>query len=254
VVFAIYTIQRFLRRRRLELALKGAVRIAAARTSTLRGSTTKSSVPSPSSGRPLTSQTFADSGIPPRIQNTKRSASDSTPFSHQLKTGPDLRPSLSGDGTRFTYFAGAKPIAESSSPNIKNRSHTITAFVEQPGDGVLVAAGGVMGGYALFVKDRMPTYEYNWFGHNRYRVTSSEPLPPGQSTIRVEFNTMAAVWRRAATSRCSSTTRRSPREEWKRRLMVASPLKRRLTPVSVLARPSAISMCRRSTLQARSTG
>jgi hypothetical protein len=100
---------------------------------------------------------------------------------------PNLRPSLTRDGTRFTYFAGAEPIAESSSPNIKNRSHTITAFVDQPGDGVLVAAGGVMGGYALFVKDRMPTYEYNWFGQNRYRVTSSEPLPPGKSTIRVEF-------------------------------------------------------------------
>ena len=98
-----------------------------------------------------------------------------------------LRPSLTGDGTRFTYFAGAEPITESSSPNIKNRSHTIAVFVDQPGDGVLVAAGGVMGGYAPFVKDRMPTYEYNWLGQNRYRVTSSEPLPPGKSTIRVEF-------------------------------------------------------------------
>jgi hypothetical protein len=34
---------------------------------------------------------------------------------------------------------------------------------------------------------RMPTYEYNWFGQNRYRATSSEPLPLGKSTIRVEF-------------------------------------------------------------------
>ena len=101
---------------------------------------------------------------------------------------PNPRPSSTGEGTRFTYFGGTEPIAESSSPNIKNRSHTITAFLDQPGDGVLVAAGGVMGGYALFVKDRMPTYEYNWFGQNRYRVTSSEPLPPGKSRIRVEFN------------------------------------------------------------------
>src|ERR1700722_1228060 len=34
---------------------------------------------------------------------------------------------------------------------------------------------------------RMPTYEYNWFGQNRYRATRSEPLPLGKSTIRVEF-------------------------------------------------------------------
>jgi hypothetical protein len=33
----------------------------------------------------------------------------------------------------------------------------------------------------------MPTYEYNWFGQNRYRATRSEPLPLGKSTIRVEF-------------------------------------------------------------------
>ena len=45
----------------------------------------------------------------------------------------------------------------------------------------------MVGGYTLFVKDGKPTYEYNWFGQDRYRVTSAEPLPPGKSTIRVEF-------------------------------------------------------------------
>ena len=37
------------------------------------------------------------------------------------------------------------------------------------------------------MKDRKPTYEYNWFGQQRYRITSSDPLPAGKSTIRVEF-------------------------------------------------------------------
>jgi hypothetical protein len=36
-------------------------------------------------------------------------------------------------------------------------------------------------------KDGKPTYEYNWFGQDRYRVTSSDQLPQGKSTIRVEF-------------------------------------------------------------------
>ena len=39
----------------------------------------------------------------------------------------------------------------------------------------------------LETSQRMPTYEYNWFGRNRYRATSSEPLPLGKSTIRAEF-------------------------------------------------------------------
>jgi len=50
-----------------------------------------------------------------------------------------------------------------------------------------VAAGGVVAGYALYIKDGKPTYEYNWFTQSRYKVTSSEKLKPGPSTIRVEF-------------------------------------------------------------------
>jgi len=103
------------------------------------------------------------------------------------RADPRLRPSLLAGRTHFTYFQGAYRIPESSSANIKNKSHVITASVDQPGDGVLVAAGGVVGGYTLFVKDGKPTYEYNWFGQARYRVDSSEKLPDGKSTIRVEF-------------------------------------------------------------------
>jgi arylsulfatase len=103
------------------------------------------------------------------------------------RADPSLRPSLIEGRTHFTYFSGASRIPESSSPNIKNRSHVVTAFVDKPGDGVLVAAGGTVAGYTLFVKDGKPTYEYNWFGQARYRVTSSDQLPQGKSTIRVEF-------------------------------------------------------------------
>ena len=103
------------------------------------------------------------------------------------RADPSLRPSLIEGRTHFTYFQGAYRIPESSSANIKNKSHVITASVDQPGEGVLVAAGGVVGGYTLFVQGGRPTYEYNWFGMSRYRVTGSEKLPAGKSTIRVEF-------------------------------------------------------------------
>jgi arylsulfatase A-like enzyme len=103
------------------------------------------------------------------------------------RADPRLRPSLIAGRTQFTYFAGAYRIPESSAANIKNKSHVITAYVDRPGDGVLVAAGGTVGGYTLFVRDGKPTYEYNWFGMSRYRVTSSENLPACKSTVRVEF-------------------------------------------------------------------
>jgi arylsulfatase A-like enzyme len=103
---------------------------------------------------------------------------------------PRLRPSLIAGRTKFTYFPGAVRIPESSSANVKNTSHTITAYIEMPekgGDGVLVAAGGLSGGYTLYIKEGKPIYEYNWFTQARYKVTGSEQLPPGPATIRLEF-------------------------------------------------------------------
>jgi hypothetical protein len=98
------------------------------------------------------------------------------------------RPSLIQDRTRFTYFADTDPIAAIASPDLRKRSHTIAVYLDKSGDGVLLAAGGDAGGYALFVKDGKPTYEYNWLGQKRYRITSSEPLSAGRSAIRIEFN------------------------------------------------------------------
>jgi hypothetical protein len=101
----------------------------------------------------------------------------------------NLRPSLIDGRIHIAYFPGAEQIPQTSWPNIKNKSHTITAYVDGPGDGVLVAAGGIRGGYTLFVMDGKPTYEFNRIGQSRYRVTSSEALPSRKSTIRVEVPT-----------------------------------------------------------------
>jgi arylsulfatase A-like enzyme len=106
------------------------------------------------------------------------------------RADPNLRPSLIAGRTDFIYFPGAIRIPESSSAYVKNRSHSITAHIDVPktaGDGVLVAAGGVVGGYVLYVKDGKPTYEYNWFSQQRYRVESSEKLSSGAATVRMDF-------------------------------------------------------------------
>ncbi len=105
------------------------------------------------------------------------------------RADPALRPSLIEGRTSFTYYPGIY-IPESSAAPIKNRSHTITAYVNVPpagADGVLVGQGGVVGGYALYIKDGRPTYEYNFFTQDRYTVTSSEALSPGPNVIRMEF-------------------------------------------------------------------
>jgi arylsulfatase len=92
--------------------------------------------------------------------------------------------------TRFTYYAGATRLAETASPNTKNKSHAISAVIEMPekgGAGVLVAAGGLSAGYSLYVQDGRLIYEYNWFDDSRYIVKSSEALPPGKSTVKMDF-------------------------------------------------------------------
>ncbi len=106
------------------------------------------------------------------------------------RADPSFRPSLVEGMTHFTYLEGARRIPEGSSPNVKNRSHVITAEVEVPSggaDGVLVAAGGVVGGYTLYVRNSTLVYEYNWFSQERYRVSAVERLPIGKSVVRVEF-------------------------------------------------------------------
>lgn len=102
---------------------------------------------------------------------------------------PSLRPSLTEGRTNFTYFSGASRIPESSAPNIKNRSYTITAYVDIPNagaEGVLVAEGGPNMGYTLYIKDRKPTYQYT-HGAYHWTITSLEKLPPGPAIIRFEF-------------------------------------------------------------------
>jgi len=106
------------------------------------------------------------------------------------RADPSLRPSLIAGRVDFTYYPGAIRIPESSAANVKNRSHSITAQINVPqsgGDGVLVAAGGIVAGYVLYVKDGKPTYEYNWFSQQRYKMTSGDTLSPGPATIRVDF-------------------------------------------------------------------
>jgi len=52
---------------------------------------------------------------------------------------------------------------------------------------VIVANGGVSAGYALYIKNGKPTYEYNWFTQERTKIRSSESVKPGTNVIKVDF-------------------------------------------------------------------
>jgi arylsulfatase len=101
------------------------------------------------------------------------------------------RPDLMAGRTSLTLAEGMTGMTENVFLNIKNRSKTITAEVEMAegltANGIIIAQGGRFGGWALYVKDGLPAYDYNFLGLQRFTVIAPEKLRPGKSTIRFEF-------------------------------------------------------------------
>jgi arylsulfatase len=96
---------------------------------------------------------------------------------------------LFGDQKEYIYFApGAIRIAEKSSAPVKNRSHTIVTRVDLKGDeeGVIVAVGGMTGGFSMFVKGGRLFYDYNYLDGVHYTLMS-EALPEGPTELKFNF-------------------------------------------------------------------
>ena len=94
-----------------------------------------------------------------------------------------------GDKKTFTYYwPGAERIAEAVSAPIKNKSHTIETTLDLKGteQGVIVACGGLNGGYTLFIADHKLHYDYNYFNSQRYSIVSPV-LPTGKVDLEFKF-------------------------------------------------------------------
>jgi arylsulfatase len=96
---------------------------------------------------------------------------------------------LFGDQKEFVYYApGAIRIAEKSSAPVKNRAHTIETRLDLKGDeeGVIVACGGMTGGYTMFIKDNRLFYDYNFLDGVHY-ILESPYLPEGKTDLKFNF-------------------------------------------------------------------
>ena len=106
---------------------------------------------------------------------------------------PELagRPDLMAGRTSITLAEGMTGMAENVFLNIKNKSKTITAEIEmqegKTANGIILAQGGRFGGWALYVKDGTPAYDYNFLGLQRFTVAATDKLKPGKSTIKFDF-------------------------------------------------------------------
>lgn len=96
---------------------------------------------------------------------------------------------LFGDKKEFTYFApGAVRIAEKASAPVKGTSHSIetTIDLKDGEEGVIVACGGMTGGYTMYIKDGKLHYNYNFLDGLHYQLVSP-PLPKGKTTLKFTF-------------------------------------------------------------------
>jgi len=81
-------------------------------------------------------------------------------------------------------------IPESLSPPTRNRSHAITAEVniqEGGAEGVLIAQGGLFGGYVLYIQNNRLIYDHNFLGITHHVITSEVEIPTGPATLGFEF-------------------------------------------------------------------
>jgi arylsulfatase len=100
------------------------------------------------------------------------------------------RPKLAAGRDRFVFYPNISVVPLGSVPQVFNRPHSITADVEIPAngaEGVLLAHGGVAGGYVLFVKDGKLHYVHSYLGLEELKVSSTIAIPEGRTTLRYEF-------------------------------------------------------------------
>jgi arylsulfatase A-like enzyme len=108
------------------------------------------------------------------------------------RADPAIRPSLTRGRSVFTYYDGMIRIPEGSTPDMKNKSYSVTAEVNIPeggADGVLATQGGRFGGWGLLVLDGKPLFVHALSNQpqQKYKVASTETLTPGKHTIKFDF-------------------------------------------------------------------
>ena len=97
------------------------------------------------------------------------------------RRGPDER-------ERFTYWPGGAIVPETVAVNVRNRPHTISARVDGPADGTILAMGTTLGGWALQVREGRPRYVHNLLGRTRHVIAADAPLGTGAHELTFAFS------------------------------------------------------------------
>ena len=97
-------------------------------------------------------------------------------------------PSPADGRTNFVYQSDVERIPSRIGPQIGGKSHILSADITVPAKnakGVIIADGGRLGGFVLYVKDGRLTYETTVFGNTTSKITTHSRLTPGAHHIEV---------------------------------------------------------------------
>jgi arylsulfatase len=100
------------------------------------------------------------------------------------------RPTLARPRTRYQYYPGAAPVRANEALPTINSSYRITADVVVPeggAEGVILAHGGNLGGWTLYLEDGRLRWTYNWLGRELYDLASEIPVPEGNVSLGFTF-------------------------------------------------------------------
>ena len=109
--------------------------------------------------------------------------------SKTARLDPAIRPSLTRGRKSFTFYDGQTRIPEGASPDIKNKSWSVTAEIEVKRDsgGMIITQGGLFSGWALYLDKGKPVFHSNFCDVAHYQVAGKEPLAPGRHTLKTDF-------------------------------------------------------------------
>ena len=118
------------------------------------------------------------------------------------------RPSTGTTRDTYEYRAHGAAVPETVAVNVRNRSHTIVADITVPdgaaANGIVLAFGSVLGGFAFYVRDGRLKYVHNLYGTRRDITDSAEVLTNGPTGS----SSRSRVPRRSRGRRsCESTAR-----------------------------------------------
>jgi arylsulfatase len=132
---------------------------------------------------------------PGKLEQLKKEFDETAARNKVLPINPSFdrahpNPLPPGGRAFYTFYPGTVQLFDATAPATRNRTHTITAYVDIPpggANGVIAADGGMSSGYALYMKDGRPAYTYNYLGREVTTMTAPDRLPAGKARVDLLF-------------------------------------------------------------------